>query len=185
MDYTAPTEYPYQNSPSTATPVMAAALNKVVESLVDLAAATTGRVPKLETAAVARRYATASTNCWDFTVVTVSLGGTEFTTSNFDLTVADTIKVLTAGKYLVTVELGLGSGGAAGARTGLIRVNGTTRREFGPPGATVRHSAAAVLQLAVNDAVTLGAYCETGNDSATTIASTLADTGLTVARLGN
>lgn len=50
VDYTAPTEYPYQDAPSTATPVYAAAMNGLVATAADLGAAT-GRVPKLEASA--------------------------------------------------------------------------------------------------------------------------------------
>lgn len=47
MDYTAPDEYPYENTPSADTPIMAEALNDVVEALVDLGGPS-GRVADLE-----------------------------------------------------------------------------------------------------------------------------------------
>lgn len=147
----------------------------------------TWKVPSGATSVVAaaRKHATTVTDSWDNAVVEVNLAGTSFTNAAFDMTVANTIKVNAAGLYLVTVELGMG-GTQNGVRTGLIRVNGTTVREFGFGGTTnntVRMTAVATLPLAANDAITLGSFATSGNDSVKTIFAAPSDTGLTVTRL--
>jgi hypothetical protein len=48
VNYTAPAEYPYEDLPSTDTPVTADTMDGIVEQLEDGFTATTGRVPRLE-----------------------------------------------------------------------------------------------------------------------------------------
>lgn len=131
----------------------------------------------------ARIYATANPGAFaDNTVVDLVLAGVDFTHAAFNVVItANRIRALGAGLYLVTAEIGL-TGGTTGPRTGLIRVNGSTVREFGPGGDTARHSAAAVLPLAANDEVSLAVYTIGGPQL---IASGAKDTGVTVARLGS
>lgn len=154
--------------------------NTAVDAVIDQVNDWTGT--GVGTGKAARIYATANPGAFaDNTVVDLVLAGTDFTHAAFDLTAtANRIRVLAAGLYMVACEVGL-TGGTTGPRTGLIRKNGSTVREFGPGGDTARHSAAAVIPLAANDEISLAVYTIGGPEL---IASGSKDTGLTVAYLG-
>lgn len=88
-----------------------------------------------------------------------------------------------AGVYLVSAEIEW-AGGASGARTGIIQVNGSGRREFGQIGVNPRINATVQLVLAANDKVRLATYHEGGGGVSLSGGTNPADVGLAVTRLG-
>lgn len=132
-----------------------------------------------------RRYATADTGPQTGDqIYTVLLAVVDFNShpAVMGTTPANGIQALRAGSYLAACEIAIYRNLAAGTLTGLIQVNGTSVREFGITGSFARLSAAAVLNLAANDTVTLGIYTAGGNGG--TVAAAPRDTGLTLTYLG-
>lgn len=102
--------------------------------------------------------------------------------SYFDLSVTNSIKVLIAGLYLVTVDCAFTSVGS-GYRGSLLLVNGSLLRENGFITTECRPGIVCTADLAVNDTLKL-AYYVTGASAVTTISTLPKDIGLCVTRLG-
>ncbi|GAA2566312.1 hypothetical protein GCM10010435_44350 [Winogradskya consettensis] len=132
--------------------------------------------------AVARKYKTGNQAATTNFVVAVTLDTLEYNrdATVFDTSVADVIKVLKPGPYLVTASVNF-VGGTSGDRTGLITVNGAVAKEFGLAGTDSRPAAADVLVLAADAAIGLSVYTVGGTSINGSVPK---DVVLAVTRLG-
>lgn len=116
-------------------------------------------------------------------ITVIPCNATDFTQGTGLTASGGGIAVAAAGLYLVDFSVHF-NGGGSGARTGIVRVNGTSVREIGTIGTVTRAGGSWVVPLAALDVVDLAVYVE-GGSSVPIGGAAVRDSGIAVTRLGN